>query len=308
MKLFDFHCDTPFELEKTKSPLSKNHAHISDEHTAVYEAYGQIMAIWTQHSLPVGTTWGRFYKIREDFLSKLTDRNIICRNYLEYRNALSHGLQPFFLAVEGAGLLDGNVENLPMLYANDVRFLTLVWKDETCIGGAFNTDVGLTDFGREVVDVCFRYGIVLDISHASDKMSEEVLKMARDAGKPVIASHSNSRALCDLKRNLPDEYAKEIAALGGTVGVSMVPQHLDISGNANIDTICNHIEHYLELGLSDALTSGSDFDGIDRLPEGIENISSLTKVADALAKRGISSEQIDKIYFNNADAFLARNF
>ncbi len=308
MKLFDFHCDTPFALEKTGSLLSKNQSHISDEKTAGYEAYGQVMAIWTQHSLPIGTTWGRFYKIRDYFLSKLTENNVICRNYLEYRNALSHGLQPFFLAVEGAGLLDGNIENLPMLYANDVRFLTLVWKDENCIGGAFNTDAGLTDFGREVVSVCFRYGIVPDISHASDKMSEEVLKMARDARKPVIATHSNSRAICDLPRNLPDEFAKEIAMLGGTVGISMAPQHLAIDGNADIDTICRHMEHYLAIGLSDALTFGCDFDGVDSLPEGIEDVSSLPKIADALSARGVSSEQIDKIFFDNAEAFLRRNF
>ncbi len=308
MKLFDFHCDTPFHLEKTGSLLSHNHGHISDEKTKKYESYGQIMAIWTQHSLPIGNTWGRFFKIREDFFSKLTENNIICRNYLEYRNALSHGLQPFFLAVEDAGLLDGNIENLPMLYANDVRFLTLVWKDENCIGGAFNTDRGLTDFGREVVDICFAYGIVPDVSHASDAMCEEVLKMANDAKKVVIASHSNSRVVCNHPRNLPDDYAKEIAKLGGTVGISMAPQHLDLEGNANIDTICRHIEHYLSIGLSDALTFGCDFDGVDTLPEGITDISSLLKLEDALKARNISSEQIEKIFFNNADSFLCRYF
>ncbi len=307
MKLFDFHCDTPFALEKTGEMFDRNTCHISLKKAEAFEAYGQVMAIWTQRSLPEEMAWDRFFVIRNDFYAKMTEKSVICHTFDAFSHALDEKKHPFFLAVEGAGLLNGHLDRLSVLYEHDVRFLTLVWKGANCIGGAFDTEEGLTDFGREVVLSCFEKGIVPDLSHASDKMCEEVLRMAHDAKKPVIATHSNSRGVFAHPRNLPDDYAKEIAQLGGTVGISMAPMHLAADG-AGIDTICRHMQHYMELGLSDALTFGCDFDGIDFAPEGIENISDLVKIADALSACGVSAEQLEKIYFGNAEAFLKRNF
>ncbi len=308
MRLFDFHCDTPFELEKTGKILTKNDGHISLEKAEVFDAYGQVMAIWTQRSLPEETAWTRFFAIRNDFYAKMTGKTVICHTFSEYNAALKAGKYPFFIAVEGAGLLNGNLDRLHTLYEHDVRFLTLVWKGADCIGGAFDTDVGLTDFGKEVVSLCFTLGIMPDLSHASDKMCETVLKMAHDVKKPVIATHSNSRGAYAHPRNLPDEYAKEIAHLGGTVGISMAPVHLDEEETADIDSICRHMEHYLDIGLSDALTFGCDFDGIPSAPKGISDVSDLPKIAEALSARGVSENQIEKIFFRNAEMFLSKNF
>ena len=132
--------------------------------------------------------------------------------------------------------------------------------------------------------------------------------MAEKAGVPVIATHSDSRAVYAHPRNLPDDFAKRIAALGGTVGISMAPQHLGVNDYADIDIICDHMLHYLEIGLSDSLTFGCDFDGLDTLPEGIANISDIIKIADALRVRGVSDEQIEKIFYKNAERFLKKNF
>jgi membrane dipeptidase len=139
-------------------------------------------------------------------------------------------------------------------------------------------------------------------------MAEEVLTMAEAAGKTVIATHSDSRAVYAHPRNLPDDFAKRIATLGGTVGISMAPQHLGVNDYANIDIICDHMLHYLEIGLEDSLTFGCDFDGLDTLPEGIENVSKIIDIADGLRKRGVSEEQIEKIYYKNAERFLKANF
>ncbi len=307
MKLFDFHCDTPFELEKAGELLERNPCHISLEKAEGYEAYGQVMAIWSQKSLPEELAWHRFFEIRRDFFSKMTEKTVLCRTFSDLERAFSEGKRGFILAVEGAGILLNDIDRLRILYENDVRFLTLVWRDSDCIGGAFNTTDGLTDFGREVVQNCFAMGIVPDLSHASDKMCEEVLKLAHDAKKPVIATHSNSRGVFAHPRNLPDEYAKEIAALGGTVGISMAPVHL-AEKDADIGTICRHMTHYLDIGLSDALTFGCDFDGIDTAPAGISHVGDLPKIADALRAEGVSEEQIEKIFFGNGVEFIRKNF
>ena len=308
MKLFDFHCDTPFALEKHGEKLTTNNRHIALDKVEKYDTYGQLMAIFTQKSLPEEVAWGRFFVIREDFYSKMTEKTALCHTFADYEKAISEGKHPFFLAVEGGGLLCDKLERLTTLYEHDVRFLTLVWRDADCIGGAFNTDVGLTDFGREVVKKCFEMGIVVDLSHASDPMAEEVLTMAEAAGKAVIATHSDSRAVYAHPRNLPDDFAKRIAKLGGTVGISMAPQHLGVNDYANIDIICDHMLHYLEIGLEDSLTFGCDFDGLDTLPEGVEDVSKIIDIADALRKKDVSEEQIEKIFYKNAERFLKENF
>ncbi len=308
MKLFDFHCDTPFALEKTGELLTENVCHIDLKKAETFEEYGQVMAVWTQRSLSEELAWHRFFEIKNDFDSKMTEKTLWVTRYDAFSRALSEKKYPFFLAVEGAGLLNGKLERLHTLYENGVRFLTLVWKGSDGIGGAFDSKDGLTDFGREVVEGCFELGIVPDLSHASDKMSEEVLKMAHDAKKPVIATHSNSRAVYAHPRNLPDEYAKEIASLGGTVGISMAPMHLDKENEAGIPSICSHMAHYLDIGMQDSLTFGCDFDGIDLPPAGIKSVRDLPKIADGLREMGISEQQIEKIFFDNAEAFLKRNF
>ena len=308
MRLFDFHCDTPFALEKDRELLTDNRLHISLKKLEAYDSYGQIMAIFTQKSLPEEVAFGRFFVIRDDFYAKMTEKTAICHTYADYEKAIGEGRHPFFLAVEGGGLLCNKLDRVATLYEHDVRFLTLVWRDADCIGGAFNTDVGLTDFGREVVKKCFELGITVDISHASDPMADEVLTMAEKVGKAVIATHSNSRAVFEHPRNLPDAFAKRIAKLGGTVGISLAPQHLAEEGCADIDAICDHMMHYLEIGLSDSLTFGCDLDGVDALPRGIDNVSSLVSVADALRRRGVSEEQIEKICYKNAERFLKANF
>ena len=308
MRLFDFHCDTPFALEKDRELLTDNRLHISLKKLETFNSYGQVMAIFTQKSLPEEVAFGRFFEIRDDFYAKMTEKTVICHTYADYVKAIGEGRYPFYLAVEGGGLLCDKIERVTTLYEHDVRFLTLVWRDADCMGGAFNTDVGLTDFGREVVKKCFELGIIVDISHASDPMADEVLTMAEKAGKAVIATHSNSREVFDHPRNLTDAFAKRIAYLGGTVGISLAPQHLAEEGHADIDAVCDHMLHYLEIGLSDSLTFGCDLDGVDALPKGIDNVSSLVSIADALRGRGVSEEQIEKICYKNAESFLKANF
>lgn len=305
MNLFDLHCDTPFELYKKQAELADNSLHISLKKTEDYPRYAQVMAIWTQHSLENEAAWEQFHAVYRDFLSKLPpDKTVLCRSKEEFRQAVALGKRPFFLAVEGASLLSGRLDRLSVLYEMGVRFLTLVWRDADIIGGAFNTSEPLTPFGREVVEACFALGMTVDLSHASDAVAEECLALAAKAGRPVIATHSNSRAVYPHPRNLTDETTKKIAACGGLVGISMAPQHLDEPGEANIRSVCRHILHYLSLGIGGHLAFGCDFDGIDKTPAGIRDVSDLCKVAGALKKEGIPDETIQAICYDNAERFV----
>lgn len=308
MNLFDFHCDTPFELYKKQAFLTENDLHISLDKARCFDRYGQVMAIWTQNSLAPEEAWRQFHAVYDDFLSKIpSERAALCRTIGEYRQAMEAGKHPFFLAVEGAFLLNGDISRLDEMYRMGVRFLTLVWRGENLIGGAFDTDAPLTPFGREVAERCFSSGIAVDVSHASDAVTDECLAMARRYHKPVIATHSNSRAVFAHPRNLTDAHAVAIAETGGVIGISMAPQHLDFPGQADVESVCRHIRHYWELGLADAVVFGCDFDGIDKTPIGIDNLTHLNKIAESLLRSGVSTDDIEKIFWRNAERYL-KNF
>ena len=308
MNLFDLHCDTPFELYKKQMRMEDSLLHISLKKAEVYSKYAQVMAIWTQHSLDNEEAWKQFHAIYRDFISKIpADQAMLCRSSAEFLQARAQGKRAFFLAVEGASLLDGTIERLGELYKLGVRFLTLVWRDSDIIGGAFNTSDPLTPFGREVVRGCFALGITVDLSHASDAVADECLALAQESRRPVVATHSNSRHVYPHPRNLTDETAKRVAMTGGLIGISMAPQHLDEPGEANIRSVCRHILHDLSLGIGDHLAFGCDFDGIDKTPAGIRDVSGLVGVAAALKREGVPDETIQALFYGNAERFVLAN-
>ena len=300
MNLFDLHCDTPFELYKKQTALSENGLHISLKKAECYRRYAQVMAIWTQHSLDGEAAWEQFLAIRGDFLSKIpSEQAALCTSSSDYRRALSENKRPLFLAVEGASLLCGKPERLSELYRLGVRFLTLVWRDADIIGGAFDTDLPLTPFGREVVKDCFSLGMIVDVSHASDAVTQECLVLAREAGVPVIATHSNSRAVWNNSRNLTDDMFRAIAQTGGVAGYNVCAEFT--GEKPTLDTMCDHILHFMELDPSGKhIALGGDLDGITEMPAGFEGVQSWPALARRLLERGLEEETVGNIFWNNA--------
>ena len=312
MRMFDLHCDTPLWLYNQNQPLTKNSLHVDLEKVAPYDTYIQVGAVWAEKILGNETAWEHFLRVTEAFDKTVDALPDVVRvtDAAGIREAAESGKRAFLLAAEDARILNGYISRLDILYERGVRILTLGWKGVTCIGGSHDTDVPLTDFGRAVVRRCFELGIVPDVSHASRPVTAEVLQMGREAGKAVIASHSNSHGAYPHTRNLTDDEFRAVTELGGIAGISLVPFHLTDSDNGvpcTIRTVLDHIYHYLSIGGENSLCLGCDFDGIDELPEEIENVSDMVKVADALRADGMSEEMIDKIFFKNAYDFAQRS-
>lgn len=307
MNYFDAHCDTAFEMYKKKEPLFQNSLHISLEAARNFDKYIQIMAIWSQNDLSAGEGWAQFGAIAENLRAETakSEQARICLGSGEINAALDENKRAFLLAVEGANILDAKIWRMDELYEAGVRFLTLVWKGEGCIGGAYDTEEGLTAFGRRVVKTAFEKGMITDVSHGSGKLTDEVLALAEEAGKPVVATHSNSFSVCAHPRNLTDERAKKIAALGGFAGISFAPPHLNESGTADTDDILRHISHYLDIGMENSLCMGCDFDGVSALPAGISGIGDNEKLAAAVEKE-FSADIAEKIFFGNAMNFVKK--
>ncbi len=308
MYLSDLHCDTLYEALKQNKSLISNDLSISFERLKEYEKFIQIMAVWSDPRPTEDRIFDRFFEARallEAELSRI-DGISLCRSSAELKVAEAEGRSAIFLAVEGGRLLSDKLERLERLHDAGVRFLTLVWDGVCKIGGAFDTSEGLTDFGRSVVKHCFELGIIPDLSHASEKMCAEVIELSGDSGKVCIATHSNSKTICDHRRNLTDEHFRAIVSLGGIVGISLAPMHLteNYLESCTVEDIVRHIEHYLSLGGESSVCLGCDLDGVSRLPSGIKTVSDLTLIAERLAQLGYSDALIGKLFYANARNFI----
>ena len=214
------------------------------------------------------------------------------------------GKYNFILGVEDARLLNGNLSRLNMLYSLGVRILTLNWRGDSIIGGGWDTSLPLTSFGKAVINKCNDLGIIIDLSHSSYEVFYDAINFAKKFSFSPIASHSNSFSICNHKRNLTDNQFKELCNLKSIVGISFVPEHL--GDNASIDTIIRHINHLLELGGENTIALGSDFDGVDRLPKGINSIEDINSLYSALICE-FGDKITNKIFFENAYSYFKRN-
>lgn len=294
--LFDLHADTLGEMYKKKELLTKNNLHISLEKAKIFEPYVQIMAIWSDFRLSNEDAYGNFYKTLE--YSRLQGLKFATK-----RDEIKNGA--LILGVEDARLINGNIERLDKLYQSGVRVLTLNWRGESIIGGGWDTNCGLTSFGKEALFRAFSLGIIPDISHSSVKASYEAIDYASSQKTPIIASHSNSFSVYSHKRNLSDEIFCKIKDLGGLVGISLAPEHL--AENASLFSPLNHIYHYLSLGGEDTVCLGCDFDGVSALPTGISDVSSLSLLYFELENE-LGRDIANKIFYKNAYNFFQKAF
>jgi len=205
------------------------------------------------------------------------------------------------LTVEGGEILCGNLTILQVLFRLGVRSICLTWnhRNEIADGcGESLSNSGLTSFGLEVVREMNHLGMIIDLSHISERGFWTVLEHSRD---PVMVSHGNCRRLCDHVRNLRDEQIKALAEKGGILGITFVPQFLSAQ-EASIEDVLRHIDYAVNLVGPDHVGIGSDFDGTDRVVQGLEDVSRIGDLVEALEKRGYSRYDVEKIIGNN---FLA---
>jgi membrane dipeptidase len=174
-----------------------------------------------------------------------------------------------------------------------------VWGGRNKLGDAVFGDSrangGLTDFGVEVVKEMNRLGMVIDVSHLNAKGVEDVLEVST---APIIASHSNARAVFDHVRNLTDDQIKSIAAKGGLIHSVFTFLHTDRT-KGTLDDVLNHMEHIMKVAGPEHLGIGSDFDGISNAPIGLENTSKMMDITRGLVARGYSIGAIRQVLGEN---------
>lgn len=304
--VFDLHCDTILgvlgENLQGEGNLRDNALHIDLNRAGKLPGYAQCFACFTTswEKLPGGITVTQLFE-RElaAFQRELyKNKDVIVQAYSgdDIRKNQEKGLMSAILTIEGPAGFGFDPALLEDLYHAGVRVSTLTWNEKNPLAGSHVTGGGLTDLGREYVKEAQRLGILLDISHLSDEAFWNIMDMTQS---PVIATHSNSRCVWDNSRNLTDDMFKAICETGGVAGLNLCPYFL--GNNADIDTACDHIIHFMELdptGRHEAL--GGDLDGIDSLPCGFTGIESYPALANRLLERGLTEEQVQNVYWNNA--------
>ena len=214
--------------------------------------------------------------------------------------ALAPGQLGGVLSIEGGEAVGTDLGLLRALHHLGVRAMGLTWNERNAIAdGAGEADAGggLTRFGRALVGEMNSLGMIVDVSHLCPRAFWDVLKVSR---RPVIASHSNARALCDHVRNLDDAQIRALAEAGGVMGMNFYAAFLDRDpARADIARLCDHIEHICDLVGPEHVGLGSDFDGIDRPPTGLEDVSRLPALTEALLARGYSEATLAGILGGN---------
>ena len=312
LSIIDTHCDTAFELYHRKQDLVENDCQVSLSDADKYESYAQFFAVWADKHLSDDDCYADFLRISDNLFAEVqkhSDRVTLVRNFEEMNAAWQENKRAVFLAVEDARILGGKIERLDELKHRGVKYLTLLWGGETCIGSSHDREGSLTDFGREVLKKCFEYGIIPDVSHANERVTDEVCQMALQYNKPFIASHSDCFEVYSHSRNLRKRHLDTLIKLGGTVGLNLCPMHLTDKWREKCDIvdIMRHVEGYLELGAENALGLGCDLDGTP-LPEGFDGIVDIYKIAEEMAKRNYSEALIEKIFWRNNLEFIKNNF
>lgn len=242
------------------------------------------------------------------------DRFAICRTAAEIRAVQTRGAMAAVLHIEGVECLDADLQFLDVLHAAGLRSLGPVWSRNNIFGdgvpfrfpGSPDTGGGLTNAGQDLVRACNQLGILVDLSHMTEKGFDDV---ARLSNAPLVASHSNVHALCPSPRNLTDRQLDIIRASNGLVGLNFSTSFLRADGRSNaetsLDILVDHVEALLYRVGEDGVGLGSDFDGA-LMPSGIGDAAGLQNLFDAMRKRGYSEALIKKIASGNWLSVLER--
>ncbi len=310
--VFDFHCDSALALMgkdmNQAGSLRKNNLHIDLERAKTLGGYAQCFACFTT---PMMEEWNHISPIviferelatiqrevdkNRDLIEIVYDPGQITENQKK-------GKMSAILTLEGTAGFGHDPALLEDLHAIGFRISSLGWNERNPLTGSHITGGGLTDQGREYVREAQRLGMLVDVSHISDEGFWDIMNMTN---APILATHSNSRRICNNSRNLTDDMFRAICETGGVAGYNVCGEFT--GENPTVDTVCDHILHFMELDPTGKhIALGGDLDGISAMPAGFEGVQSWPAVADRLLERGLGKETVMDIFWNNGIGVMER--
>jgi membrane dipeptidase len=227
-------------------------------------------------------------------IEKYPDTFNFARSSKDIKLSVKQGKIASLLGVEGAHQLGNSIAVLRQYHALGVRYVTLTHTCHNAFADSCGSSDGvkplhggLSSFGRSLIDEMNRLGVLVDLSHTSDATAAQALKHSK---APVIWSHSSARAVHDVPRNVPDDVLKLIGMDEGkndaVVMVNFAPYFVAPPGKATVQAVADHVEHIAKVAGKRHVGLGSDFDGIERTPRGLEDVSKYPALIAELYRRG----------------------
>ena len=298
-RVFDGHCDTAIELWRQEQNLRSNSLAVSLERAENLDGYTQFFAFctaWLKTRMPHTEHFARALDYFTEQLRENEDRITLCRTMREADAAMAAGRAAAFLAIEGAEAVREDPGLLEAAYEKGVRMVSLVWNLSNSLSGSCQTGEGLSEKGKDFFRRAQRLGMLVDVSHLSEKGFWDMTELAE---KPIVASHSDAFAVCPHPRNLTDAQFRAICDLDGTVGLNLYGPFLTQEKTPTLDDLRRHLDHFLALGGEGHLALGADLDGCEILPEGFAAVDDYNALGDYLVKTGYSDETIQNLFCNS---------
>ena len=323
--IIDMHCDTIFKIYELRRQgedvvLRRNNLHVDLLRMKEAGYMAQCFALFTylpymqergvdpfEYAKALSDTMDRELEANADLIRPALSAGNIIRNYRE-------GFLSAIKTVEEGAVYKGSPELVRFFYDLGVRKSTLTWNFENELAfpnravkdpqtGEYHvfpeTERGLKKAGQDVVQLMEELGILIDVSHLGDAGILEILDLV-DPHTPVIASHSNARAVAGHPRNLTDQMLRGIAEHGGVAGINFCAAFLseDGSGVSRVEDLVRHARYIYNVAGCDSVGLGTDFDGIDDQLE-VNGAGEMQKFADALSSAGFTTGEIEKIFWRN---------
>lgn len=309
--VYDSHVDTPSELLRSRDiSIDNQTGHVDFPKLRRGGVDGSFFALYTSAETAPDAATRRVMEmiaavqdaVENDGNAVIThtpDQAVINRE---------KGVFSVFFGMENGSPIQKSLSLLRMFHRLGVGYLTLTHNGDNAIADSAaeaRTWGGLSPFGRGVIREMNRLGMMVDISHASDDTFWDCIKFSK---APVIATHSCCRSLCSHRRNLTDDMLRALADVDGYVGINFYPFFLtdDAKPFPGIPDILRHIDHAVEMCGIDHVGIGSDFDGIEVTPSGLDNVSMLPVLWEELLRHGYNKEEVDKISGRNLMAVFQR--
>lgn len=229
------------------------------------------------------------------------DRIAQVRSVGEAERAMVRGKLAAMLTVENARLLAVGEGIAQHMAEAGVRVASLTWNGAGPLGSGNSSGAGLSERGRRAIAELEDAGIVVDVSHLNDRGFAELLQLAR---RPFIATHSNSRVVRNVPRNLADDQFRAIRDAGGIVGLNFCRDFVSGSPDPSPDELLAHVDHWLDLDGASVIALGSDYDGCD-VPSWLDPASKMRDL-DALLRERYGDWMAERIMFENAASFFRR--
>lgn len=287
MYIIDFHCDALLKLWEAKGALRFADAKELDTNKLRLQQGKikiQCFAIFIEPDIKSEQKFQCVLEQIDYFYQEVLGKNPEMkhiRNWSDFDQLKPNEIGAM-LTLEGVDAIGNDLTKLRTLYQLGVRSVGLTWNNANLAadGAGEPRAGGLTLFGKEIVNLNNEFQVLTDVSHLSERAFWDVMELA----KYPIASHSNSRALCDHPRNLFDAQATAMFEKGGMIHVVYCPPFVKKDGNASVSDVVRHIDHFCSLGGVKQIGLGSDFDGISTYVSGLEDASKSQNLINELLK------------------------